>query len=63
MKMRYLLWDSAQIEEERNGGAVQQRVRKDGDLQLEQPESPMKGQAVRIESTRQEECLMQSTAT
>ena len=39
------------------------RKRKHGDLRLMRRESPMKGQAVRIESRRQEEFLLQATAT
>ena len=39
-----------------------ERPRKDGDLQLTQQESPMNGQAVRIENIHQEEFLWQSTA-
>ena len=38
------------------------KPRKDGDLQLTQQESPMKEQAVRIESIHQEESLWQLTA-
>ena len=40
-----------------------EKRRKDGDLQLTQQKSPMKGQAVRIGSIRREESLLQSTAT
>ena len=61
-KVRYLLWNRAQIEEGGNGGAVQQR-RQGRDLQLRRRESRMKGKAVRIGSIRQEESLWQSTGT
>ena len=61
-KVRHLFWYSAQIEEGWRSSSTE-KLRKDGDLQLTQQESPMKGQAVRIESIRWEESLLQSTTT
>ena len=60
-KVRKILWDRAQIEEkeEMERSSPTEKPRKDGDLQQTQQESLMKGQAVRIESTRREESLLQ----
>ena len=54
--MRYLLWDTTQIEEGGNGGAVlTKRRRKDGDLRLLRARIADERAGVRIKNIHQEE--------